>query len=1153
MGTDIGGLVTKLKTHYTSILEQKDAQGDAYYTDLNDWMAQEFPKDAAQTSVDKRRDLLVSMRDLYNKRCTIKGVQRPARDEHLPAYITSGCGTMQLYLWQLGYDAATHLRGATNAYNVFKCMEKDLRDGGMTSKYPIEICPFMLNLTPGEGVEAFSLTTSIGSSVVTSAYITILYILQSGIFAGHVDQSHPEQELATTVISIMEITGIYEPVNDLRHAVFKSNKGKIEAGQRPRPTILQYTDSYKRVVDDIMSQKKNRQSKKELVLKQIAEHNKAEKVRGSKIKTDEIGALSNTLEQSEWFQRKMKVIYQFQSPQYTSVPTVLLANKYLNASWESGVKKEENALWYGIFEFGTWKADAWLARTDGKFNFRVEESIAKGKKPNLLNQAGEYRDKDPEMAWKMSCLKVWAWPEAVKNNSRARLQELESAWRRGALDDTLWPACMAMKKNFVASDIPWVGAPSQGVGELSEVDPLGAAQIALSTAQRESLESQFREWSQRLGIEASKHKLWLTEVQAYDSKEETDAQRFRNDRSKIRETAVADLTDTYYSSQGFSDRARAATFLANKLVKIADLPPARSPDKLLRIVWADMAQHGLNHSRKDFLAACIELIKETLEQNPDTSTAIIGMPNTPKYGKGLKADASRDDNIKEAQDNVKKTLQGYSGLVSSELHTIIDPETMYSDNRPAHLDFLQLVSELKDADGALRSVFRKGFSWRRGAIPELIKILHRSHFENWSNKLSAASRGNLGEDKERKSWSSGRQLYKSILKYMFHGMGLTPGARVVVQHVTAWDNELMMACVEWNASRQNDVPTLTYVGTGWAEHQSIICKNMQDRTIDELGHQIEEGKYIIPGYDAKAESRRPTSTRPELDDNQFKICRPRYSSKELAITETELQRVTRIFGVEASLKKALETTVADFNKANNPSGVPWKEKRPNPDETVTAAESTSRGVFLQPVSSTTAEDLVKDGAFVFEHTATPKANLNFKMYVPEDGSKVYLKSDDDGVMYFSLGRFVGSFLQGQPAKSAMQGGSQWIEWKYDNLDERVVACKKESSMVGPDVAPVFTAEPVPLKEFFEHLEKNGKNRFKMVSHKFELDDIGRVAGVTPEETTVLPLPTSAPKKAKKMSLENIAGYIDIDVVKKSKMLKIHHNLVYSRFTGKQKM
>ena len=42
--------------------------------------------------------------------------------------------------------------------------------------------------------------------------------------------------------------------------------------------------------------------------------------------------------------------------------------------------------------------------------------------------------------------------------------------------------------------------------------------------------------------------------------------------------AVADLTDTYYSSQGFSDKARAATFLANKLVKIADLPPARSPD-----------------------------------------------------------------------------------------------------------------------------------------------------------------------------------------------------------------------------------------------------------------------------------------------------------------------------------------------------------------------------------------------------------------------------------------------------------------------------------------------------------------------------------------------------------------------------------------------
>ena len=141
-----------------------------------------------------------------------------------------------------------------------------------------------------------------------------------------------------------------------------------------------------------------------------------------------------------------------------------------------------------------------------------------------------------------------------------------------------------------------------------------------------------------------------------------------------------------------------------------------------------------------------------------------------------------------------------------------------------------------------------------------------------------------------------------------------------------------------------------------------------------------------------------------------------------------------------------------------------------------------------------------------------------------------------------MGRFLGTFLQGQPAKTARSGGSQWIEWKYENLESLVVACKKESSMAGTDVLPAYTHEPGTLKKFLEHLDKCGKTQYKMVSHKLERDDIGRVTGLTPEDITCLPLPTTTPSK-KKLSLENISGYADIDAIKKSKYLQIVHNLV----------
>ena len=85
--------------------------------------------------------------------------------------------------------------------------------------------------------------------------------------------------------------------------------------------------------------------------------------------------------------------------------------------------------------------------------------VTKGKKPNLANQAGNYRDTNNEhLVWIMACVKVWAWEEAKKVNSEQRLLDLEQAWRRGALDDTLKFHVMSKRPDFKAVDIWLVGA-----------------------------------------------------------------------------------------------------------------------------------------------------------------------------------------------------------------------------------------------------------------------------------------------------------------------------------------------------------------------------------------------------------------------------------------------------------------------------------------------------------------------------------------------------------------------------------------------------------------------------------------------------------------------------------------------------------------------
>ena len=114
-----------------------------------------------------------------------------------------------------------------------------------------------------------------------------------------------------------------------------------------------------------------------------------------------------------------------------------------------------------------------------------------------------------------------------------------------------------------------------------------------------------------------------------------------------------------------------------------------------------------------------------------------------------------------------------------------------------------------------------------------------------------------------------------------------------------------------------------------------------------------------------------------------------------------------------------------FNKAHNPSGIPWKEqKRPN-EETVASLESGSRGVFLPPCSKT-LQELESEGAYVFVNVANPRVNMNFKVIMAKDGNKLYLICEEAGLFYYPVGRLVGSFLQGKPTDTATTSGTPWI-------------------------------------------------------------------------------------------------------------------------------
>ena len=91
-----------------------------------------------------------------------------------------------------------------------------------------------------------------------------------------------------------------------------------------------------------------------------------------------------------------------------------------------------------------------------------------------------------------------------------------------------------------------------------------------------------------------------------------------------------------------------------------------------------------------------------------------------------------------------------------EVTMIIDPESMYSHERPFKIDAVQIMSAAEKSDGEQKCLFAKGFTWKRFSVPELVKIMRRSQFFDWSVKVSAASRSKIDTVLERRSLFSGR-------------------------------------------------------------------------------------------------------------------------------------------------------------------------------------------------------------------------------------------------------------------------------------------------------------------------------------------------------------------------------------------------------------
>ena len=1148
----------QLQDYYQNQYNQEEdtPQGkQAKYLNWNDYFVKKFnTEDKKNSYMGRMWSLLESVRQ------HAPGPKKPKLLDVLPAGPTPDEETdggqpvqMLLFLAKLPLDTSGYIRGATNSRQALENMSKFVLTGNKTDMYPIEVAPDLLGCTSQQAVPDWSMGVSVGNGVVMAAHLFVNGALELNIW----DRCPEDQRrsLSIRLRKCLQIKCMWKYAPHMKGQVFESISTKAHAVRRARTSILGYMAGYNIVINMELSKRGQRKSRQELLTDLIRWHNSQETTKTSKITPSEIQAMKivATWEAEGQAIRRLQAMWGASPASQSAVTVEMLAAIYLDPAKDSLVSAEADPLWHAIYTPSEAKIMVYLQRCEGVFQHKIDEQVAAGKKPSLVSRADNYRDPDKELGYKLACLWVFCEPEMKKNNTPKRVAELTEMFMHGSLDTKLTKACRDQDKDFKPRHIPWVNRPNS---EDQVLDAETRSLKQLQTVQEKNLRGQFELFTLNLDMEAAAHTKQKEEEKEWDSSFQDEARRARERVHDLREKAVKDEMTSIYQVTSCKDATAACSWMGTKLKTVAGATPARPREEILRLIWMDMGEVGLTHSKQ--LDDFNDIARAGVEALP-LMTAVVLMPaTTPKEGCGLRApevqlkkwvmDANKDIHDKFSEEVNKTALM--------PVNFLLDEAECYSKVRDLSSNFWVIISNEKDTDDqgasiAYSSYFAKSFAVKRVCVPEVLKTHPRRLFQDWGKAMQAASDSQVTEVVARKHWHTGREFLKPILKSIFRDMGLGPSTRVHVQHYTLFSPELGHTCMELNGERHKFMPHLAYTGVTFQPAPGAVAARVEESLKASLLEMVKSGKYVIPGApgketEAQVTSSTSSSRRPTLDATAFTLTWPR-ANGELPLRETVLQEKKALFGANDVLLKEFEAKVAEHNKMFNQSGLTYKEEKRTSADAGLAQGGQETRTLLEPITKT-KEDV---GGIVL--TSRDK---DCEFIFSEDGTAMYLFGLKDGTLTpaTDCGMLNGSFKSGNAAVALKKGGSQWVEFDMTNLQTQIVGCAFHGESVegkGSHVKkmePTFTDEPATLQAFLDYLTKKlNKVRMKMVKHDLVCQTDGQWTS-SKKETVVLQIVSDLEQRKKKeFDLDNISGLLDIAMLKDPdvpKKVSIYHTVDY---------
>lgn len=469
-----------------------------------------------------------------------------------------------LRIWQISFRAEACVRGCSPTCDIIAVLQKVFVDelGLNTQQFRLEVIFGRMSSncsTAGSIIADMSVGLSVGSATLMGAYLSICAAMELDLLDlwafNEADAAHVRTSKKTALEKLLscfclEVSFLEDADEEAR--AFRSIRTKIASSNRQRPNALQMFCCLDPIAKAHESRGIKKSGYRDCLRDQITQFNK-KAVSGESINTDETKAMLFLSYQSARFHKILKGVWASEKLQHSAVPCAMLSEPFLDPWGTLPVTQKDNPAWYAILTPSQIKFEYWLLRTSGRFNKNVQDTINKGKAPNLRNFAHHYRDKKElaEVAWRASCLFVDSLPRATELMTGQQITELKKNFALGRLDVDLTGKATVMDPTFHMDELRYIR------DEMALRDPTGCSEseesllAATQKALRAQLLSSLGLMKTRLLGEQSAWATFRTSLSVWKDEHQVILTKYREAAHSALEGAVDAHVSSHYVTQCF--------------------------------------------------------------------------------------------------------------------------------------------------------------------------------------------------------------------------------------------------------------------------------------------------------------------------------------------------------------------------------------------------------------------------------------------------------------------------------------------------------------------------------------------------------------------------------------------------------------------------